>query len=106
MNTLSSARPPVHADGDAAFLQWREKIGGGKLRALIGVPDRRLAEAERGLERRRTEVGFHGVGQFPTQHVTAEPIHHGDQLQKAAVHRNVRDIGAPDVIRVFDSYAA
>src|SRR6266403_2910633 len=42
----------------------------------------------------------------PTEHVAAEPVHHGDQIEKAATHRNVRNIGAPDVVWAFDGDAA
>jgi hypothetical protein len=33
-------------------------------------------------------------------------IHHGHQVQKAAAHRNIRNIGAPDVIGALDRNAA
>jgi hypothetical protein len=88
------------------FFSGRQKIGRGELRPLIGIPDFGLAEAERGPERRQTEAGLHRIGQFPTEHVTAEPIHDGDQVEEAATHRNVRNIGTPDVIGPFDRDAA
>ena len=78
----------------------------GELGTLIGVPDSRLAEAERGLERCDAEARLQGVGQFPTEHEATEPVHHGDQIQKAALHRNVGNIGAPDVIWPFDGDVA
>jgi hypothetical protein len=45
------AAAPIHADRDAALLQWLQKIGRGELGALIKVPDFGLAKAERRVER-------------------------------------------------------
>src|SRR5450432_1322149 len=105
-NVVQCAASPIHTDGDPALLQRRQEVGGGKLRALIGVPDFGLAEAECRVKRGQAEAGFHRIGQLPTEHVTAEPIHHCDQVEKAATHRNIRNIGAPDVIWSFDGDAA
>ena len=58
------------------------------------------------MERDQAEAGFHRVGEFPTEHETAEPIHDGDQVQKAAAHRDVSNIGALDVVRSLDRDAA
>jgi hypothetical protein len=91
---------------DAALLQRCEEVGRGKLRALIGVPDFGLAEAERGIQRRQAEAGLHGVGEFPAEHEAAEPVHYRDQVQKATAHRNVSNIGTPDVVGPEDFYAA
>jgi hypothetical protein len=50
----------------------------------------------------QAEARLHRVGEFPTEHKAAEPIHHCDQVEKAATHRNLRNIGAPDVVGSFD----
>ena len=60
-----------------------------ELRALIRVPDFGLSEAECRLQRRQTEAGLHGVGEFPTDHEAAEPIRYGHQVEEAAMHRKV-----------------
>src|ERR1700683_285029 len=99
---VESAAAAIHTDGDPALLERSEELGRGERRALIGVTDFGLAEAERGLERRQTETSFHGVGKFPTEYEAAEPVHHGGQVQEAAPHRNVSNIGAPDVVGSFD----
>src|SRR5215472_5357377 len=44
-NVVQGAPPSIHADGDAALLQRRQKVGGGELRPLIGVPDFLLASS-------------------------------------------------------------
>ena len=105
-NVVERTAAAIHADRDAALLERSQKVGRGELRALIGVPDFGLAEAERGVERGQAEAGLHRVGEFPTEHEAAEPIHHRDQVEKAATHRNVSNIGAPDVVGPLDRDAA
>jgi hypothetical protein len=39
-------------------------------------------------------------------HEAAEPIHHGNQVEEAAMHRNIRNIGAPDLVGPLDGNAA
>src|SRR5947207_2175886 len=82
----------IHADRYAALFQWRQKVRRGELATLIGVPDLGLAETERRRQRGQTEAGIYGIGEFPTEHETAEPIHDGDQIEKAAPHRNIGNI--------------
>jgi hypothetical protein len=105
-NVVQGAAASIHADGDSALLQRSQKIGRGELRALIGVPDFGLAEAERRVKRGQAEAGLHRIGELPTEHEAAEPIHDRDQVEEAAAHRNVRNIGAPDVVGPLDGDAA
>src|SRR5260370_15937279 len=79
-NVVQSAAAPIHTDRDAALLQRCQKLRRGELRTLIGVPDLRLAEAERRFQRRQAEAGFHRVGQFPTEHEAAVPVHDRHQI--------------------------
>ena len=55
----------VHADGNGALLERSQELGGGELRALIGIPDFRLAEAERRIQRRQAEAGFQACWTVP-----------------------------------------
>ena len=96
----------VHADANLAAGECAGEVVGGELRALIGVEDLGLAEAKRPVQRRQTAARFQGVGQLPTEHVAAEPIHHGDQIEEAATHWNVSNIGAPDLIGPHDGDVA
>jgi hypothetical protein len=105
-NIVQRTAAAIHADRDSALLERSQEIGRGELRALIGVPNFGLAKAEGGVERRQAEAGFHRVGKFPTEYEAAEPIHDGHQVEKAAMHRNVSNIGAPDVVGSFDGDAA
>src|SRR5689334_24712200 len=105
-NIVQSAAPPIHADRHAALFQRRQKIRRGELRALVGVPDLGLTEAEGPLQGGQTEAGFHRVGKFPTEYEAAEPIHYSHEVEEATLHRNIRNIGAPDLVGPFDRDAA
>jgi hypothetical protein len=74
-NVVESSTTTIHADRDAALLKRCEELRRGKLRALVGVSDFGLAKAESGVERGHAEAGLQGVGEFPTEHESAEPIH-------------------------------
>jgi hypothetical protein len=104
-HVVERATAPVHADRNPALFERREEIGRRELRALIGIPDLGLAEAKRGVECGQAKAGFHRIGEFPTGHEAAEPVHHCGQVQEAAAHRNVSNIGAPDVVGPEDLYA-
>jgi len=77
-NVVECAATPIHADQYATLVERSQELGGGELRALIGVPDFGLAEAERGVECSQAKAGFECVGEFSTEHEAAEPIHHRD----------------------------
>jgi hypothetical protein len=107
MKTLSRARPrPSMLIEDGAFFDRRQEVGRSELGTLIGVPDFGLAKREGGLQCRQAEVRVHGVGQFPAEDEAAEPIHDGDQVEEAATHRNIRNVGAPDLVGANDIDAA
>jgi len=105
-NVVERAPAAIHADRYAAAFERSQKVRRGELRALIGVPDFGLAKTKRSVQRRQAETGFHRIGEFPTEHEAAEPIHHRDQVEKPATHRKVSNIGAPDVIGPLDHHAA
>src|SRR6516165_96549 len=88
-NIVQGAAPPIHADRHGALFQRRQKIRRGELRALVGVPDLGLTEAEGGLQSGQTEARLPRVGKFPTEHEAAEPIHHTYQVEEATLHRNI-----------------
>ena len=69
------------------------------MRPLIRVEDfRRCVSREGFLKRRDAEVGFHRVRQTPRQNLSRRPIHDGDKVKEAPPHRDVGDIGAPDLV--------
>ena len=105
-DVVESPSAAVHADADLAAEQCAGEVVRGELRALIGVENLGLTEAERGVQRRQAEAGFQGVRQLPTEYVAAEPVHHGDEVEEAATHWNVSNIGAPDLVGPHDGHVA
>ena len=93
----------VHADRDAMPLKGAGEVVTGELAALVGIEDFRSAIArKRFLERLDAKIGVERVGKAPGQHRAAHPVHDYDQVDKALGHRNVGDIGAPDLIDPLD----
>src|SRR4051794_22151139 len=59
----------------------------GELRSLVGVEDVGPAMAgDRVFESGNAEVGIQRVRQPPCQHLAAEPVHDGDEVEEAAPH--------------------
>src|SRR3954453_20255255 len=88
-DVVQAAAAPIHADEHRSVLESRCKVGGRERRALIGIEDLRFAMPPSLFERRQAEGGIERVGQFPTEHETAEPVHDGDQVQEATTHGNI-----------------
>ena len=89
----------VHRDFDAVILEAVCKFKARKLRALIGVENFRLAMAGKGfLERLHAKPRVHRIGEPPGEHFAAIPVHNRHQIQKSPPHRNIRDVGAPDMV--------
>ena len=79
------------------------KFVAGKLAALIGVEDLRRAVSDDGLlDGLDAKIAVQCIGDAPGQHFAAMPIH----LHKAAVHRDVGDIGGPGLVGAVDGQVA
>ena len=66
---------------------------------MVAVHDLRRPEAVyRLVECLDTEFGFAGIGYSPSQYLAGVPIHDRNQIQKAAFHRQISNIRAPDLI--------
>jgi len=101
MKKLSMNRPSMDRYtgvlGDSAVLK------AGELAALVGVEDLRPAvSGQRLAHRLDAEPGVHGVGEPPGKDVTGRLVHNRDQIQKAALDRNIGDVGAPNLVRLLD----
>ena len=102
-DVVQKAAFAIHADLDVACFEQRSERFGGELRALIGVEDFRLSVSiHRLLQRFHAEIALQRNRQTPRQHPPAEPVHHRNQINKAPGHRNIRYIGAPDLIGMVD----
>src|SRR5262245_7365405 len=75
----------------------------GKLAALVGVEDVRLAVTrERVFQCLHAERGIHRDRQPPRQHAAAEPVEYYGQIDESACHRDVGDVHRPDLVRPCD----
>ena len=89
----------VHRDPDTSIFQHIGEGDAGELAALVGVEDLRRPVTRKCLfQGRHTKVRIKRVRQPPRQNLAARPIHDRDQIEKAAPHRNVGDVGAPDLV--------
>ena len=74
-----------------------------KLRPLVGVEDLgRSVPCDRFLEGLDTEVGGQAVRDPRAQDFAAEPVHDGDQIHEAALHRDVGHVGRPHLVGPID----
>ena len=92
----------VHADGDLLCEKWFREDVARELRSLIRVEYPGLPSAKRSLEHADAEVGILGVRNAPGEHEAAEPIDNRDEVHEAALHRDIRQVSAPDLIRTRD----
>ena len=53
---------------------------------------------DRGLQGLETTVGGQGVREAPGQDPAGRPVQHGDQVEEAVAHREVRQVHGPDLV--------
>ncbi len=92
----------VHADSDLSLFERSQEGLAGELTALVGVEDLRRPLLKSPVQGDDTELGVEGVGELPRENEPAVPIDHGCKVHEATAHREVGDIGAPDLIRPDD----
>ncbi len=105
-DVVHAPAPAIHRDPDAGRLQAPGEGEAGELAALVGVEYLRPAVSTQGLvERVCTEARVQRVRQPPGQDVPARPVHDRHEVKEATLHRDVGDIGAPDMVRPLDRQA-
>lgn len=89
------------------YNHWSKRYRLGRLLSLAFLTDRRANDGycHRPV-RREVEVGIQRVGDAPDQHLTGEPVHDGHQIQEAFAHRQICDVGAPDLIGPINAQPA
>jgi hypothetical protein len=93
----------VHADGNTVGFEHAGELEARKLTSLIGIHD--LGDTILGngfLQGADTELRMHRVREFPSQDLSAMPVHHCDEIQEPSAPWKVRDIHRPDLVRSVD----
>lgn len=89
----------IHRDLGADPFQSVGPGEGRELRSLIGIHDLGRAELmDRLVHGLDAEVGFQRVRDAPGQNLPGEPVHDCDQVKEALSHRQVGNVGAPDLV--------
>ena len=100
---INPAAFPVHGYLHVHIFQCLCPLKAGELAALVTVHDLRLAVFGDGLfQGLDAKISFHTIGQPPAQNLAAVPVHNSHQIQKPALHGNVGDIHAPDLVGLCD----
>ena len=94
----------VHADFHSQFSQAPGPFRRGELTSLIGVENLRNTPGgtHRTLQSLQAQIGSHGVGKRPAQHLARVPVHHRAQIGVAARHRHISDVGTPHLVGPVD----
>src|SRR4051812_44417652 len=94
--------PPlaIHTDLDARRFERLGNLWTGEMTALIRIPNLRDGKRPRLPDRREHKTHLQGLVKPPTDHIAAEPVDNRHQVQPAVTQADVRDIAAPNVIRV------
>src|SRR3954454_19618382 len=94
MRTPACCSKPVNR-GEVNWLPW-------SVLKISGRPNRAMASSRSTYTSTQAELHLHGVRHPPGQHLARRPVHHRDQVEEAAAHRQVGDVGAPGLVRAVD----
>ena len=96
---INPAAFTVHTDLYLCGTQNAYPVTTDELAALVGIEYlRRTMRGQHLLQGLDAEVCIHAVRQPPRQNLTTVPVHNCHEVQKAALHRNIRDVRASDLI--------
>src|SRR2546423_13710444 len=106
-DVVVAAPASIHADLDPVIPQHRGERVAGELSTLIGIKHAGLAEPSEGFAQRlNTKPCRQRVRQAPGQHPPGCPVDDRDQVQKPLLHRYVRYVSCPHLVRLIDRLAA
>ncbi len=91
-NIIEGPPAPIHTDAHSSRRQQVCILRTGEVTALVAVEDLRRGRRQRPLHGDRHKRLGQRLVQLPTQHITAEPIQHGHQIQPASVRPHIGDI--------------
>src|SRR5437588_35879 len=95
--TALSCAPWRNAWSSCRLQQFRV-LRAGEMATLVAVENLRRRRGQRRLHRPRHERLGQTLVEFPTDHISAEPVEHRDQIQPAAGQADIGDVDAPDLI--------
>ena len=96
-HVVHPATASVDADPHPGIAQH---VGAGELAALIRLEDFGPAEArQRFPQSLDAEYYVHRVRQPPGDHLARPSVHNGDKVEETPPHRQVRNVGTPDMAR-------
>jgi len=97
----------VHGDANPSILEDGDESVAGELASLIGVENLGCTVTlQRLFQGGNAKFGIQGIRQPPGQNLAAGPVHDRHQIKEAAPHRNVANVGAPNLIGSVDDHAA
>ena len=82
-NIVQCPTTSIHTDFDAFVQQRLGKAGRSELRTLVGVEDFALLAFGYSADGFNAEIRIQGGAQRPAQNVSAVPVNHGHQVDKA-----------------------
>src|SRR5436305_13396943 len=106
-DVVVAAPASIHADRDPVIPQHRGELVARELGTLIGIKDAGLAApSEAFAQRLDTKPCRQRVRQAPRQHPPGCPVDDCDQVQKPVLHRYIRYVSGPHLVRLVDRLAA
>src|ERR1035437_1069396 len=106
-DVVAPAAFTVHADLNAILFEHADEGRAGELAALIGVHDLWWAVFQNGFfQRLNTRVSRQRVGQAPSENSARGPIEYGGKIDESLLHRDIRRVHGPDLIRSIDGEMA
>jgi len=89
----------VHADLHVVILEHLGELDAGELASLVGVEDLRWAVLG---ERFDAEIRGHADRHSVRQNLARRPIQDRHQEDESALHRDIGNVGRPDLVRTVD----
>ena len=106
-NIVEETAASVHRNRHASRDQPSREGLAGELTALIRVENpRRAISRKRFVERVDAKARVHRVRQSPRQNRPAGPVDDRHEIEKAMLHRNIGDVGRPNMIGLRNRHAA
>lgn len=97
---VAPAASAIYAEGDLLAVEDGGERRACQLRTLVAFEDcQHTVACQRFLERSDAEPCTQRDRHAPRRHAPGEPFYYGDEVDEAASHRHVLDVGGPDVVR-------